>query len=212
MGKITDAFLDALFPYNACCFMCGNEAVVDDNGLCATCAPKLTPARHIDCVEPFTGIYAPLEYNEELAHAIHSFKYYNKPYMARNFAKLMARGLIFEADILMPVPLSKKRLKERGYNQSALLAAELFKITHIPVDNNALTRVRYTPPQAQLSLEERTKNVKGAFTAKHVEGQNIILVDDVITSGSTLASCANALRTAGAQKIYAACIAAAYRR
>lgn len=212
MGNLADKFLDALFPFDTSCFLCGKEAVADDMGICEECYKLLTPSRYIDCVEPLLGIYAPLEYNEYLAHAIHSFKYYNKPYMAKNFARLIARGLDFKADILIPVPLSKKRHRERGYNQSALLALELSKLISIPVENRALTRVRYTPPQAQLSLDERKSNVKDAFKSKNVDGQNIILIDDVTTSSSTLYACASALKAAGAQKIYAACIAAAYKK
>ena len=110
--------------------------------------------------------------------------------------------------VIVPVPLHSRRLRERGFNQSMYLAQALSKITKFPV-SNILQRTRYTTPQAQLSAKERTKNIIGAFGngKKVLWPKSVILVDDVITTGSTIAECAAILRKNGVRKITAVALA-----
>ena len=108
-------------------------------------------------------------------------------------------------DVLVPVPVHPKRLRERGYNQSSLLANELAKNSGIPVISNCLARRLYIVPQARAaSAAERFQNTLGAFACAdgRLKGKQIILIDDVSTSGATLNACAAALKSAGAATVW----------
>ncbi|NMB60982.1 MAG: ComF family protein [Chloroflexi bacterium] len=115
----------------------------------------------------------------------------------------------FPVDCLIPVPLSKKRLKQRGYNQVVLWGIPLGKVLGIPFNTTILTQTKETASQVSLSAEERWKNIRGAFSVDidQVEGKDILILDDVITTGATLDECARVLRKAGARKISALTIA-----
>jgi len=110
-----------------------------------------------------------------------------------------------DGDILIPVPLHKHRIKERGYNQSALLSQELGRITGLAIDTTGLTRERYALPQARThSVEERRRNVIGVFqyNGEGVRGKKVIIIDDVSTSGATMNACATVLKEAGAASVW----------
>lgn len=110
--------------------------------------------------------------------------------------------------LIVPVPLHRRRQQERGFNQSMYIARSLSTMTGLPV-NNILQRTRYTTPQAQLSAKQRIKNIIGAFGDQQIMQwpTSVILVDDVITTGSTIAECADVLRKKGVQKITAVALA-----
>jgi ComF family protein len=114
-------------------------------------------------------------------------------------------------DILVPVPLHNARLRSRGFNQSLILAEKLSKSISVPSKKQALKRVRKTIPQSTLSGTERRKNLSGAFTADKTQvfGKSIMLVDDVMTTGSTAQECSRALLEAGAKKVVLAVLARA---
>jgi ComF family protein len=114
-------------------------------------------------------------------------------------------------DVVVPVPLHAKRERKRGYNQSSLLARHLSRKKGWRLLTNGLQRFRYTPPQTGLGRSERLQNVQRAFRAdpKQVAGSRILLVDDVVTSGATLAASAEALLEAGAASVSAYCLARA---
>jgi ComF family protein len=108
-------------------------------------------------------------------------------------------------DRLIPVPLHPKRLRERGYNQSVLLARELGKLINLPVVENYLVRQRHTPSQARTStVDERLNNVADAFTCrgKGLQGKRVLLIDDVATSGATLDTCAATLKANGVASVW----------
>ncbi len=105
----------------------------------------------------------------------------------------------------MPVPIYRKRLRERGYNPSSLLAQKLSKLTSLPMVDNSLTRQRHALPQTQTkTVAERRNNVAGAFTCRdqRLTGRQVLLIDDVATSGATLDACAVALKAAGASSVW----------
>jgi len=109
-----------------------------------------------------------------------------------------------DRDVIIPVPLHPSRLRQRGFNQSALLAQEMSRMLCVPVDLFSLRKIRATPPQVGLTMKERTKNVKGTFhviNGDHVKGKKVLLVDDVFTTGATISECARALRKAGATSV-----------
>jgi ComF family protein len=139
--------------------------------------------------------------------AIHLFKYGNKTSLSRPLSALV-RNTFFQfwerntIDLVVPVPLHMKRLRERGFNQAHLVVRRWATQEEIPFDGITLSRSRWTEPQTILSRAERRKNIKGAFSLRHperIKGQRILLVDDVYTTGATVNECAKVLMRAGAE-------------
>jgi ComF family protein len=148
--------------------------------------------------------------------AVHQLKYRNLRAIATPLSKLLADYFYVNpvpADLMIPVPLHRKRLRERGYNQSELLAKEMSKLVGIPVKTDSLMRLKYTNSQAQSpSLTERRSNLDDAFTCGNnvLENKKILLIDDVATSGATLNACASALKKAGAGSVWGLTLARDY--
>jgi len=144
--------------------------------------------------------------------AIHSLKYRERVHLAQDLAQWTLTqgeipGFLPEVDMIIPVPLHPRRLKERGFNQSQLLGRVLAEELNIPCDPFALIRTKDTDPQVGLSEKERRKNVRGAFEIDQrreflVRGKTLLLVDDVMTTGATVEECARTLKSAGAEKVY----------
>jgi ComF family protein len=179
------------------CPQCGKPQ--SDSRLCPTC----------DSENPvIDGICSPFLFDGVIRQAIHELKYHN----LRALALPMA-GLLYEyylaypvpGEVLVPVPLHRKRLRERGYNQSALLARQLGKLTGMPVIEDCLIRKQHTPPQARTAnIEERRQNVVNAFSCSNGKlwGKQVILIDDVTTSGTTLNAGAKTLKESGAASVW----------
>ena len=112
-------------------------------------------------------------------------------------------------DNIVPVPLGKKRLKERGYNQAALIAKPLSRLAAIPYEPSMVKRIKETKSQVGMSINERRMNMEDAFLSQSINshGMNFLIIDDVFTSGSTMDSCARALKDAGADLIYGLTVA-----
>jgi ComF family protein len=147
-----------------------------------------------------------------MRQAILQFKYRQLKAMAAPLAQLLAEYLHSHpmiGEILVPVPLHPKRLRQRGYNQASLLAEELSKIIGLPVEEDALLRVQDVAPQARTkSAAERHQNVRTAFACnKDIANKQILLIDDVCTTGATLDACAVALKNAGATSVWGLTIA-----
>jgi ComF family protein len=107
-------------------------------------------------------------------------------------------------DLLLPVPLSRKRIHQRGYNQSERLAQGISDVTGLPIETKALRRTRFLQSQTQLSRQERQQNVADMFTvsnASRLQGRHVLLIDDICTTGATLTACANALKDIPGLKI-----------
>jgi len=143
-----------------------------------------------------------------MRQAIHRLKYRNLRALAVPLAQLLNDYLISNpvpGEVLVPVPLHQKRLTERGYNQSSLPAQELGKLANLLVVDNCLARRRHAPPQARTStVDERRSNVADAFFCRdaRLQGKQVLLIDDVCTSGATLDACARALKEAGAISVW----------
>jgi ComF family protein len=143
-----------------------------------------------------------------MRQSIHQLKYKNLRALAMPLAVLLNDYLTtnpIPGEILVPVPLHGKRLRERGYNQSSLLAKELSKLTRLPVVNDSLIRHRFTPPQTRTTtVDERRSNVVNSFTCldHRLRDKQVLLIDDVSTSGATLDACAVALKAAGATSVW----------
>ena len=154
------------------------------------------------------GIRSPFRFEGAMRQAIHQLKYSNLRALAVLLAQLLYDYLISNpvpGEVLVPVPLHQKRLRERGYNQSSLLAQELGKLTNLPVVDDYLIRQRHAPPQARTStVDERRSNVANAFSCRdhRLQDKQVMLIDDVSTSGATLDACARALKEAGAISVW----------
>jgi competence protein ComFC len=144
-------------------------------------------------------------------------KFENIDPLGKLFAKWLAEvaaagGSAFQADVVVPVPLHRQRERERGYNQAALIAKPLAKQLGLPYKSALLTRIRPRPDKHLLSYEERWESVRGAFATRpgsQVDNLRVLLIDDVMTSGATLDSCAKTLRGAGARSVIGLTVARA---
>ncbi|MCS7287000.1 MAG: ComF family protein [Anaerolineae bacterium] len=185
------------------CRFCGNPA--EDWGICPSCAREPHSLEGIISVAYFEG---------PIQKVVHLIKYQGKTALVSPLTELMASRILrnpVQAEGIIPVPLHPSRYRERGFNQSALLAEGLSKHLGIPVLDGALERIRYTRPQVGLNAQERKENVKGAFRANpfKVAGKNLIVVDDVCTTGATLEECGVALKEAGAKRVWGITLARA---
>ncbi len=154
------------------------------------------------------GIRSPFRFDGVIRQAIHQLKYRNLRAIAGLFARLLNDYLVtnpMPGEVVVAVPLHPKRLRERGYNQSSLLAKELGKLANLPVVDDCLIRQRHAPPQARTAnVDERRTNVADAFSCRDrkLKGKQVLLIDDVSTSGATLDGCARALKQAGATSVW----------
>ncbi len=204
------ALLDALYPPDVACALCGREAVLGADRLCDACRGSLTPAGKLDCPAELSGIVAAYRYAGGAREGIRALKYQNQVRLAPFFADAISLPQGWTIDAVIPVPLHPFKQWLRSYNQSALIAESLSRRCGIPCRTDLLRRTRFTRSQTHLGAPERAANVARAFAASpEAKGKNILLVDDVTTTHSTILACAAALRSAGAGRIYAACATAA---
>ena len=196
--------LSAEFFCTSCRTPFQNAFPLDAEGRCALCRSGL---------RGFDAAYSFGAYEGVLRELIHLYKYGRVRSLARPLSALLARALPRDEafDAAVPVPLYWRRRLQRGFNQAELLARGLSKRTGIPVVRG-LGRVRPTPAQAGLATSARRQNVARAFRARNVRGMRILLIDDVMTTGATAASCALALKQAGARRVALLTVARVDRR
>ncbi len=220
-SKLGEVALNLLFPHR--CIGCGREGEL----ICSSCQinlPRIMPPVCPKCGRPQSsnilcpdcvkrqsyvdGIRSPYRFEGLIRQAIHQFKYRNLRSLATLLAQLMNNYLktySVPGNILIPVPIHNKRIRERGYNQSLLLARKLGKLTDLPVIENYLIRQIQSPPQARsASVEERHRNVADAFICNDsgLRDRQVLLIDDVATSGATLDACAKVLKATGASSVW----------
>ncbi len=198
------------------CLACADKIELIKEPLCSICGkafPKAAGGNHrcADCFKrapSFSKARAVAHYKGPLVNAIHDFKYRGRAVALSSFATLRHSLLhlnnLAEADIIVPVPLHIKRLRQRGFNQAVLLAKTFFQNDKEKVRLNLLIRHKQTTPQTGLSGVDRRKNLKNAFrvtNSEEVAGKTVLLVDDVYTTGTTVNECAKMLRRAGAADV-----------
>ena len=201
----SDCFSKLHFISAPYCQICGapfeNETEIAESShlICPDCISK----KHLTRLNRSCIIY-----DDFSKKALLDFKFNDKILLSKLFAKWLqigAQDILHKGiDVIVPVPLSFRRILKRKYNQSALLAYDLSKLIDIPVLPHTLIKTRHTKPQASLSENFRLKNVKNAYAVKNpvqVKGKRILLIDDVMTTGSTLNECAKTLLKAGAKSV-----------
>lgn len=230
--KIKQWLLYIFFPNT--CFCCGRDLPHDNQSpLCRDCTIKLEPVCGLICQRcglPLKSggahcfncrgskaakykcsyIRSALCFNEPSRALIHAFKYEKYIRIAKFFAPLMYKTFkenppFFEAEALIPVPIHKSRLKQRGFNQAEILAKHLAVYCTLPCED-ILIRKRKTESQTKLNRKQRQQNITDAFEIKKgakIKGRAFILIDDVCTTGATLEECAKVLKAAGAREVLA---------
>ena len=199
-----DCFAQATFITAPMCARCGVPFTSDEQGGEDTLCPACTEHPPV-----FRQARAALRYDGHARRLILPLKHADRTEMAFILAPMMARAgaaVLAQADVLVPVPLHRRRLWERRYNQAALLAFAVGRLANRPVIADALLRTRRTAPLEDKSPEERAQEVAGTIIARpsrvaRLEGKTVLLIDDVMTSGATANACTQALLTAGAAAV-----------
>lgn len=215
--------LDLVMPMR--CVVCGREG----RYLCDACLPALPRLEDPNCricADPGSAplcrwcaaarpaidrIRAPYLMEGPVRRMVHDLKFRNLRASAPAQGRLLADFLAsrpLDADVIAPVPLHRLRERSRGYNQSGLLATQVGRLTGLPLQHDLLARTRNTAPQVTMSGEQRRANMAEAFQCRGVlEGARVLLIDDVVTTGSTMSACAAALKTAGARSVWGLALA-----
>ena len=220
--RVIEGVLDLIFPPK--CIFCreilSSDEIDRDRLICKECTEEMEivgwmagETRIGPCEQKISGLFSALKYNRGVKNAIHGFKFREREFYGRTLGGIMAEGLVDYArmfDVIVPVPLSKERLNQRGFNQSQVVAEELERSLKIKAENDVLVKKVHTQKQSMLKGRERSDNVSNAFCVKYPErivNKNVLIIDDVLTTGSTLGECAKILLEAGAMKVYVSVIA-----
>jgi ComF family protein len=218
---IFDFFLPRICPG------CNKKLSIGEELVCDDCLSSILVAdndrlqaeydRNFGSTQVIKEFYAKyvFETDKTLQQIIHALKYNQRFKLGIYLGKIIAEGLKpknWQIDVIVPVPIHHLKKAERGFNQSDYIAKGLSKELNIPYSTKLIKRVRHTESQTKLNMNERALNVADAFKIKNskgIQGKNILIVDDVCTTGATLLECGIALHKAGANSVYASSIAIA---
>lgn len=227
INKYFTAYLDYFLP--RFCVSCSNKLNLDEQSICGKCLNKIEKASSARITREFERKFADkkiisdffslyvFEKDKELQHAIHALKYNNKFRVGISLGRLLGYELAksrpdWNIDIIIPIPLHQLKKAERGFNQSFYISKGINNVLQKKVTDNIVKRIKYTQSQTTMNISERKENISEAFKIrrkKSVKDKNILLIDDVITTGATISECGSVLKEAGAKNIYAASIAIA---
>lgn len=192
---------DLEFISEPMCVKCGKPFIgnIQTAHTCGECIKKTRYYNKARSVFVYDGV---------IKNGIIDYKFFRNVTLAKFFEQYLLDYIKYELnneyDVIIPVPLHKKRLRERRFNQSLFIVRSAPKYNQIKVDNSSLKRIKYTEPQLKLKGAERRKNVRGAFKvddARNIYGKRVLLVDDIFTTGSTVDECAKVLMLAGAYSV-----------
>ena len=228
MGKLLTNIFDFFLP--RICPCCKSRLSSSEECICLKCFKKIKIAENEllkiefergfkskGYISDFTSAFV-FEKDKELQILVHDLKY-NKRFLNGVFLGKQIAGLrkeIIESwniDLIIPIPLHRLKLAERGYNQAYYIAKGLSKTLNIPLRDNIIKRKKFTQTQTKLTRKEREENLTGAFKLlrrnKILDKKNVLIIDDVITTGATTNECAKVLLNASAKRVYAASVAIA---
>lgn len=227
--QLKNNILDIFYPRHIKCIICGKEISNEKYDMCASCRANLPMIKdHIcdrcgqeilehnkfcdNCKRHspwyFEKAFAPVKYIDKMISIVHRLKYHNCKYLSDPMADLMTdyiKDQDIKFDVVVPVPMLITKQKIRGYNQAELLAKSVADKLACPLDTTTLVRIRESVSQTTLSAKNRWENMVGAFATNGntFEGQNVLLVDDVYTTGATVNECSKILKSkAKADKVY----------
>lgn len=221
LNTIFDFFLPRFCPG------CNKKLLPDDSPVCIECLDGILIADSIRLEDEFDRNFSSskvikdfysrfvFETDKTLQHIIHALKYNRKFKLGMFLGEILSEGIKsrnWQVNLIVPVPIHHLKKVERGYNQSDYIVKGLSKTLQIPYSTKLIKRIRHTESQTKLNMKQRSENVANAFKVsnkKEIIGKNVLLVDDVITTGSTIQECAKTLLTAGAKIVYASSIAIA---
>lgn len=239
MREKLERILRKIFVDECNCIVCGEELENPNRfGLCPKCAEVLPYNDNKTCIKCGKPIYSeadycmicrdnvryfdsarsPLIYKDSVKNLILAFKFGKARWLGIYLAQFLADTYSmnsYKCDLIVPIPLSPQRMKQRGYNQSEELSKRLSKLISLPYNTQILIKPLENAQQAKLSARERQENVKGVYKVKNrsiVKGKSILLIDDVCTTGSTLSEAAKVLKGAGAKRVDCISVGAAEYR
>lgn len=193
--------------------VCGFCNKVCKNEFCNKCKVKIRNNQINVIIKPrnkyFKELISIFKYEGIIRDKILQYKFEDKAYMYNTFAKIILKnekicGLLKKYDIIIPVPIHKKRKAQRGYNQTQLIASKISKYVEIKLCDDVLIKSKNTIAQSKLNKNKRKQNIKGAFkilNSEKIQDKNILLFDDIYTTGSTVNECSKILTRAGAKRI-----------
>ena len=212
MNKSIENILNLVYPST-----CGFCNKISKNYLCKKCEFKIkeyeikNKKRYIvkDKKLYFDELFCIYKYEGIIREVILKYKFENKAYSYKTFSKIILNnkkicGFLKTYDIIIPVPVHKKRKRQRGYNQTELIAKEIAKEMNLKIERNVLIKTINTKPQSELSKEDRKCNIKDVFKVQNKEKilkKNILIFDDIYTTGSTANECAKTFKKAGVKKV-----------
>lgn len=201
------------------CKSCSEKITLLKEPVCRKCGKKVLPMEEycFDCQRhghEFERGVAVFEYDDLISHSIYRYKYKNKQEYARFYGQEMCKLHAdtfrdWQIEAVIPVPLYKKKKQLRGYNQAEILAKEVAFYLDLPLIKDGLLRIRSTKAQKELNHMERRKNLEHAFewnSKKQMRWKRVLLIDDIYTTGSTIDTCASALKNAGCTEVYFAAL------
>lgn len=237
MEKLKEVLRKVFFPSDYTCLFCGREIFsgrsvcedckktlpYNDGYICDKCGRKtFAPVSYCDSCKGkelhFDIARSAYTYEKPINYALMNLKYNNFKYLAREFAKDLKKVYLktfYPCDVITFVPTSKEKLKERGYNQSEMMAVALSKELSLPVICDAVIKTRNTESQVGLNQKERLINLSGSFSVKNrkdIKDKTVLLIDDVFTTGTTATLVSEKLKNAGATSVFVLTVASVFFR
>ena len=209
--KIINKIINVFYPQ--ICGFCGKK--INTRYTCRKCLNIIEYYQEIVVISAnienkwYDQLFSALKYNGFLKNKMLAYKFHNYKYLGMTFAELLTHIILkydINADFIIEVPISKERLRERGYNQSAIIAKKVAEFTKIKYQKDILIKTKNNLRQSELDVNKRKENVKDAYSTKNIEkikNKKIILIDDIFTTGATLNECAKILKQSGAQEVIA---------
>ncbi|MCI8806249.1 MAG: ComF family protein [Clostridiales bacterium] len=207
---IADSILKIIYPDK--CIVCHKIISKSfDFGICEECIKDFCVFSEESCKKNFINDngFSMFLYNDPIKKVIHKFKYKDCGYYAKvmgiKMGEFLLKRNLFSCDLIIPVPIHWRREQKRGFNQAEIMAKEISKTLGIPMYSDFLIRIKNTKPQFGLNKEGRIKNVEGAFEVikpKKFLGKDVLIIDDIYTTGSTINECLKVIKNCGARNLY----------